>query len=164
MRHRGLRVALVREALRNEAAADKVLVWPSNFGVVIPREAHSTASLIRLQRVPVVGDLEFRDTSKSLPPHFGHSSSLNSAILYRRGVVETPGCTNYRRGNGRYSQCVRLPAEDLEAFPAHSLTPFLPPFLPPSLLLHPNPPSSHPHLLRHKPQASSEKLRRSQRR
>ena len=44
----------------------------------------------------------------SLPEPFNHPTTLAQAMLFRRGAVVIPACTNCTRGNSRFKLCVKL--------------------------------------------------------
>ena len=93
----------------------RVLAPPKWTLGLLPEHA-KTRQLQRLVRLPVVRDLEFRP-NVVLPDPWTHSTSVGSAILFRRGAVASEPCTNCARGNGRFPLCVHIEPDKKAVFP-----------------------------------------------
>lgn len=61
-------------------------------------------------------NLSFRPDT-SLSTSFNHLSSLNSAMLFRRGEIASTSCLHCARDNDRYTECVRIRSRDEGSFP-----------------------------------------------
>ena len=93
--------------LHYKIMANKRIGWPSDFGLA-PLPSNTNKQISRLYALPAMRPLQFREGLKSLPPPFGHATSLASAMLYRRGAVMSEPCLNCAKGNGRFQECVRI--------------------------------------------------------
>ena len=93
--------------LRYKIIADKRIGWPSDFGPA-PLPSSTSKQIERLCALPALRPLRFREGLKSLPPPFGHATSLASAMLYHRGAVMSEPCLNCAKCNGRFQECVRV--------------------------------------------------------